>query len=129
MHRTTAHTGQPLARRRQGDEGPHHHPGRIGAAGAGSVDRNFRIDRPDALSVADFTYVRTVPGFAHTGLAIDAFASTILGWEGSASKETAFVQRSVNQACSFRLMQGNLLRKNIIRCSRPRTTPHDVPIN
>jgi putative transposase len=28
------------------------------------VDRNFRVDRPDALYVADFTYVRMVPGFA-----------------------------------------------------------------
>jgi len=28
------------------------------------VDPNFRVDRPYALYVADFTYVRMVPGFA-----------------------------------------------------------------
>jgi len=38
------------------------------------VDRNFRVERPDALYVADFTYVRMVPCFAYTAFVIDAFA-------------------------------------------------------
>jgi putative transposase len=42
------------------------------------VDRNFRVNRPDALYVADFTYVRMVSGFAYTAFAIDAFAGTIV---------------------------------------------------
>jgi putative transposase len=50
------------------------------------VDRNFRVDRPDALYVADFTYVRMVPGFAYTAFVIDAFAGTIVGWEVSTSR-------------------------------------------
>ena len=51
------------------------------------VDQNFRVDRPDALYIADFTYVRMVPCFAYTAFVIDAFAGTILGWEVSTSKE------------------------------------------
>ncbi|QSE86067.1 IS3 family transposase (plasmid) [Rhodococcus koreensis] len=81
------------------------------------VDRNFRVDRPDALYVADFTYVRMVSGFAYTAFVIDAFAGTIVGWEVSTSKETAFVQRAVNQACTLRTMQGNPLRGNTIHHS------------
>ncbi len=81
------------------------------------VDRNFRVDRPDALYVADFTYVRMVPCFAYTAFVIDAFAGTIVGWEVSTSKETAFVERAVNQACMLRSMQGNPLRERTIHHS------------
>lgn len=81
------------------------------------VDRNFRVQRPDKLYVADFTYVRMVPCFAYTAFVIDAFAGTILGWECSASKETAFVQRAVNQAVALRSMQGNPLQGNTIHHS------------
>ena len=41
----------------------------------------------------------------YTTIVIDAFAGTIVGWGVSASKETAFVQRAVNQACTLRSMQ------------------------
>ncbi len=81
------------------------------------VDRDFRVDRPDALYVADFTYVKMVPCFAYTAFVIDAFAGTIVGWEVSASKETTFVQRAVNQACSLRSIQGNPLQGNTIHHS------------
>jgi putative transposase len=81
------------------------------------VDRNFRVERPDALYVADFTYVRMVPCFAYTAFVIDAFAGTIVGWEVSTSKETAFVQHAVNQACTLRSMQGNPLPGSTIHHS------------
>ncbi|KHJ73940.1 hypothetical protein QR64_04225 [Rhodococcus sp. Chr-9] len=81
------------------------------------VDRNFRVERPDALYVADFTYVRMVPCFAYTAFVIDAFAGTIVGWEVSTSKETAFVERAVNQACMLRSMQGNPLLGSTIHHS------------
>nr|WP_257235612.1 IS3 family transposase [Rhodococcus pyridinivorans] len=81
------------------------------------VDRNFRVERPDALYVADFTYVRMVPCFAYTAFVIDAFAGTIVGWEVSTSKETAFVQRAVNQACMLHSMHGNPLRERTIHHS------------
>jgi len=81
------------------------------------VDRNFRVEAPDTLYVADFTYVKMVPCFAYTAFVIDAFAGTIVGWEVSASKETAFVQRAVNQAVTLRSMQGTPLQGNTIHHS------------
>lgn len=39
------------------------------------VDRQFRVDAPDRLLVADFTYVRLVTGvFVYTAFVVDAYA-------------------------------------------------------
>jgi putative transposase len=62
------------------------------------VNRDFRAARPGQLLVADFTYVPLPAGFGYTAFVIDAFAGTILGWECSLSKATAFVQRAIAQA-------------------------------
>jgi putative transposase len=66
--------------------------------------------------------VRPVPcswqaTFAYTAFVIDAFAGTIVGWETSWSKETAFVERAVHQAAALRLRQGNPLSGNVIHHS------------
>lgn len=67
------------------------------------VDRQFRVEAPDALWVANFTYVPlAVGGFAYTALVIDAFAGLIVGWECSTSKETTFVASAVRQAAGQR---------------------------
>jgi putative transposase len=63
------------------------------------VGRDFRAQRPGQLLVADFTYVPMAGGeFGYTAFVFDAFAGTIVGWECSLSKATAFVQRAVGQA-------------------------------
>ena len=48
------------------------------------VRRRFRVGRPDALHVADFTYVPMAGGgFGYTAFVIDAYAGLIPGWECS----------------------------------------------
>lgn len=65
------------------------------------VGRNFRAERPGQLLVADFTYVPLAGGgFGYTAFVFDAFAGTILGWECSLSKATAFVRRAIGQAAA-----------------------------
>ena len=65
------------------------------------VNRDFRAGRPGQLLVADFTYVPLAGGgFGYVAFVIDAFAGTILGWECSLSKATAFVQRAIAQAAA-----------------------------
>jgi transposase InsO family protein len=72
------------------------------------VNRDFRAARPGQLLVADFTYVPLAGGgFGYTAFVIDAFAGTILGWECSLSKATAFVQRAIGQAAA-RLRQAGV---------------------
>jgi putative transposase len=82
------------------------------------VDRQFRVEAPNRLLVADFTYVRLVTGmFVYTAFVIDAYAGRILGWECSTSKHTRFVESAIRQAATFRARQGNPLVGNTIHHS------------
>jgi len=82
------------------------------------VDRQFRVEAPNTLLVADFTYVRLAGGaFAYTAFVVDAYAGTIVGWECSTSKHTAFVERAIGQACALRARQGNPLQNKAIHHS------------
>ncbi len=45
------------------------------------VNRAFRVSRPNALWVVDFTYVHTWAGFVYVAFVIDAFARRIVGWK------------------------------------------------
>lgn len=72
------------------------------------VDRQFTVPAPNRLLVADFTYVKLVTGsFVYVAFVIDAFAGTIVGWEGSASKQTRFVESAIRQAAALRSRQGH----------------------
>lgn len=44
------------------------------------VKRNFQVDAPNQLWVADITYVRTTSGFCYTAFITDAFCRKIVGW-------------------------------------------------
>ena len=82
------------------------------------VDRQFRVDRPDELFVADFTYVPMSTGvFGYTAFVIDAYAGTIVGWECSTSKVTAFVERAIRRAADKRRREGNPLPGSTIHHS------------
>ena len=62
------------------------------------VNRDFKAKRPNALWVADFTYVATWAGFVHVAFVIDAFARRIVSWRVSRSAETGFVLDALEQA-------------------------------
>lgn len=82
------------------------------------VDRQFRVDAPNRLVVADFTYVRLITGiFVYVAFVIDAFAGRIVGWECSTSKQTAFVESAIRQAAALRARQGHPLPGNTIHHS------------
>lgn len=49
------------------------------------VNREFRVSRPNALWVVDFTYVHTWAGFVYVAFVIDAYARRIVGWKVSSS--------------------------------------------
>jgi putative transposase len=44
------------------------------------VQRHFRATRPDALWVADITYIRTWGGFLYLAVVVDAFSRRVVGW-------------------------------------------------
>jgi transposase InsO family protein len=62
------------------------------------VNRQFSAERPNALWVADFTYVKTWQGFVYVAFVIDVFSRYIVGWKVSASAHTDFVLDALEQA-------------------------------
>lgn len=66
------------------------------------VNRHFEAARPNALWVADFTYVATWQGFVYVAFVIDVFARRIVGWRVSGRAETALVLDALDQALHAR---------------------------
>jgi putative transposase len=72
------------------------------------VDRQFRVPTPNALVVADFTYLKLVTGvFVYVAFVIDAYAGAIIGWEAASAKQTRFVESAIRQAAALRARQGH----------------------
>ncbi|MGI9375445.1 MAG: IS3 family transposase [Tsuneonella suprasediminis] len=66
------------------------------------VNREFRVNRPNALWVVDFTYVHTWAGFVYVAFVIDAYARRIVGWKVSTSATANFVLDALEQAIHAR---------------------------
>jgi putative transposase len=82
------------------------------------VGRRFRVEAPNRLLVADFTYVpMSTGGFGYTAFVIDAYAGLIAGWECSLSKQAAFVEHAIGHAATHRARDGHPLRGDTIHHS------------
>ncbi len=66
------------------------------------VERQFHAGRPNALWVADFTYVTTWQGVVYVAFIIDVYARCIVGWKASRSARTEFVLDALVQALCAR---------------------------
>ena len=62
------------------------------------VNRQFNVVRPNALWVADLTYVATWRGFVYVAFVIDAFARRIVGWRVPNSLRTGLALDALEQA-------------------------------
>jgi len=62
------------------------------------VARNFTVDRPNRLWVADLTYVATWRGFVYVAFVIDAYSRRIVGWRVSNSLRTDLALDALEQA-------------------------------
>jgi putative transposase len=62
------------------------------------VKRQFNPARPNALWVADFSYVATWAGVVYVAFVIDAYARRILGWRAATSMRTQLVLDALEQA-------------------------------
>jgi putative transposase len=67
------------------------------------VKRGWKTpNRPDAIWVADFTYVWTGCGFVYTSFITDVYSRRILGWKTSTSKTSDLVTGALQQALATR---------------------------
>jgi putative transposase len=75
------------------------------------VNRDFIVQRPNALWVSDLTYVATWRGFVYVAFVIDAFARRIVGWRVSASLRSDLALDALEQALCDRTdaADGNLI--------------------
>ena len=62
------------------------------------VNRMFTVSRPNALWVADLTYVATWRGLVYVAFVIDAFARRIVGWRVSSSLRSDIALDALEQA-------------------------------
>ncbi len=73
------------------------------------VQRNFTAARPNALWVADFTYVATWQGFVYVAFVIDVFSRYIVGWRVATTMQAALVLDALEQAVHARPERGHLI--------------------
>ena len=74
-----------------------------------AVNREFTASRPNALWVADLTYVATWRGFAYVAFVIDAYARRIVGWRVSNSLKTDIALDALEQALHDRKVEQDAL--------------------
>lgn len=70
------------------------------------VQREFAADRPDALWVADITYVPTGSGFLYLAVVLDVFSRRIVGWAMAGHLRTDLVLAALDMAVAQRKPEG-----------------------
>ena len=66
------------------------------------VQRDFSADRPDALWVADFTYLRCWEGLVFFSFVIDVFSRRVVGWQFAGHMRTDLVLDALRMALTRR---------------------------
>ena len=70
------------------------------------VRRNFAVDAPNQLWVADITYVPTMAGFLFLAVVLDAWSRRIVGWAFSSDLRTRVVLDALDMALAVRRPDG-----------------------
>lgn len=92
-------------------------PARDGSRAGDLVDRDFTAGRPDALWVADFTYVSTWSGTVYVAFVIDVFSRRIVSWKADTSMRTALVLDALEMALWARGHTGHPITAGLIHHS------------
>jgi transposase InsO family protein len=73
------------------------------------VERRFVAKRPNALWVADLTYIRTFVGFCYLAFILDVFSRRIVGWQIASHMRTELVLDALEMAVALRQPQAGLV--------------------
>ena len=66
------------------------------------VDRHFVADKPNALWVADITYVPTWAGFLYLAVVLDVWSRKVVGWAMASHLRTSLVTAALDMAITQR---------------------------
>jgi putative transposase len=72
-------------------------------AAADLVRRDFTADRPDAVWLSDFTYIRTWEGWSFLAVVLDVHTRRIVGWQVASHMRTSLVTDAFEMAEASRL--------------------------
>ncbi|WP_309114768.1 IS3 family transposase [Saccharothrix sp.] len=92
-------------------------PAKDGRRAGDLVDRDFTAERPDALWVADFTYVPTWSGTVYVAFVIDVFSRRIVGWKADTSMRTTLVLDALEMALWTRGHTGHQITAGLVHHS------------
>jgi transposase InsO family protein len=84
-------------------------PGSVDTSPLDLVKREFNVDCPNRLWVADFTYVATWVGFVFVAFVIDAFSRMIVGWRVSRKMNAELTLDALEQALWARKVKNGLV--------------------
>ena len=66
------------------------------------LDRNFTVDKPDKVWVADITYISTVEGWLFLAVIIDLFSRRVVGWSMAEHMRVELVHDALRAALGHR---------------------------
>jgi putative transposase len=72
------------------------------------VQRDFNVDGPDRLWVADLSYLRCWQGLVFFAFVIDAFSRRVVGWQLAANMRTTLVLDALRMALGTRALGANV---------------------
>lgn len=73
------------------------------------VDRNFVVQRPNRLWVADITYLRSYPRFAYLAFVVDAYSRRVVGWQLATHLRSSLVLDALELAVALRRPPAGLI--------------------
>ena len=77
-------------------------PGPNPIAAPDLLRRDFTADRPDAVWLADFTYIRTWEGWAYLAVVLDVHTRRIVGWQLTPHMRQSLVSDALEMALAAR---------------------------
>lgn len=77
-------------------------PGLSPVAADDLVRRNFSADRPDAVWLSDFTYIRTWEGWSYLAVVLDVHTRRIVGWQVASHMRQSLVTDALEMAIAGR---------------------------
>jgi putative transposase len=81
-------------------------PGPVADRPADLVDRQFHAEAPNALWVADITYIRTFAGWVYAAFVLDMFSRRVVGWQVSTSLRTDLALDALDMGLWLRRRDG-----------------------
>jgi transposase InsO family protein len=97
-------TARPLKRFRKTTDSNHNLP-----VAPNLLERNFKADKPDAVWVADITYVWTARGWTYLAVILDLFSRCVVGWSIDDNMRTELVLKALEMAEGQRNIKPGLI--------------------